>query len=84
MCPKVIAMTKDQVKAVLDRVLSWPPEAQEEAVASLATIEEQFMALQALSSDDHQALSRSADDVRQGKFATDDEVKAIFDRYRRV
>jgi hypothetical protein len=42
----VITMTKDQVKAVLDRVLTWPPEVQEKAVASLATIEEQLMPLQ--------------------------------------
>jgi uncharacterized protein YbaP (TraB family) len=76
-------MTKDQVKAMLDRVLTWPPEAQEEAVASLATIEEQFAALQTLTSDDREALWRSAEDVREGKYATDDQVKAIFDRYRR-
>jgi hypothetical protein len=31
---------------------------------------------------DHEALSRSAEDVRQGKFATDDEVNAIFARYQ--
>ncbi len=77
-------MTKDQVKAMLDRVLTWPAEAQEEAVASLATIEEQFSALQTLSTDDREALSRSAEDVRQGKYATDDQVKATFDRYRRA
>ena len=79
----VLAMTKDQVKAMLDRVLTWPPEAQEEAVASLATIEEQVSALQTLSPDDRDTLSRSAEDVRLGKYATDDQVKAIFDRYRR-
>ena len=77
-------MTKDQVKEMLDRVLTWAPEAQEEAVASLATIEEQFAALQTLSSDDRDALSRSAEDVRQGRYATDDQVKAVFDRYRRA
>jgi hypothetical protein len=76
-------MTKDQVKAVLDRVLTWPPEAQEEAIASLAMIEEQFPSLQILSSEDRDALSRSAEDVRQGRYATDDQVKAVFDRYRR-
>jgi hypothetical protein len=32
---------------------------------------------------DHEALSRSAEDVRQKKFATDTEVKAVFDRYQR-
>ena len=77
-------MTKEQVKAMLDRVLTWPAEAQEEAVASLATIEEQIRTLQRLSSDDRDALARSAEDVRQGRFATDDQVKAIFDRYRRA
>jgi hypothetical protein len=76
-------MTKNQVKAMLDRVLTWPPEAQKEAVASLATIEDQFIALQTLSSGDREALSRSAEDVRQQRFATATEVKAVFDRYRR-
>jgi hypothetical protein len=33
-------MTKDQVKAVLDRVLSWPAERQEDAAEMLMLIEE--------------------------------------------
>jgi hypothetical protein len=78
-----VVVTRDQVKAVLDRVPIWLPEAQEEAVASLVTIEEEFMGSHELSPDDREALSRSADDVRQGRFATDDQVKATFDRYRR-
>jgi hypothetical protein len=32
-------MTKEQVKAVLDRVLTWPPERQEEAAEILMEIE---------------------------------------------
>jgi uncharacterized protein YbaP (TraB family) len=58
------------VKEMLDRVLTWPPEAQEEAVASLATIEEQFAALQTLSQDDRDALAHSAEDMRLGRYAT--------------
>ena len=77
-------MTKDQVKAVLDRVLTWPPEAQEEAVASLETIEEEFMGSHELSSEDRDALRRSAEDVRHGRFATDEKVKKVFDRYWRA
>lgn len=77
-------MTRDQVKEILDRVLTWPPEAQEEAVASLATIEEQFAALQTLSPDDRDALARSAEDMRLGRYATEEQVRAVFDRYRRV
>lgn len=33
-------MTRDQVKAVLDRVLTWPPERQEDAVRVLEGMEE--------------------------------------------
>jgi hypothetical protein len=77
-------MTRDQVKEMLDRVLTWPPEAQEEAVAALATIEEQFAALATLSPEDRDALARSAEDVRLGRYATEEQVKAVFDRYRRV
>lgn len=36
-----ICMTKDQVKAVLDRVLTWPQERQEDAVEMLKAVEEQ-------------------------------------------
>jgi hypothetical protein len=76
-------MTKEQIKVVLDRVLTWSPEAQEEAVASLQTIEEEFMGSHELSLEDREALERSAEDVRHGRFATDEDVKRVFDRYRR-
>ena len=70
-------MTKEQIKVVLDRVLTWSPEAQEEAVASLQTIEEEFMGSHELSLEDREALERSAEDVRHGRFATDDDVKRV-------
>ncbi len=76
-------MTKEQIKVMLDRILTWSPEAQEEAVASLQTIEEEFMGSHELSSEDIEALERSAADVRHGRFATDEDVKRVFDRYRR-
>jgi hypothetical protein len=68
---------------MLDRILTWSPEAQEEAVASLQTIEGEFMGSHELSSEDIEALERSADDVRHGRFATDEDVKRVFDRCRR-
>lgn len=60
-------MTKEQIKVVLDRVLTWPREAQEEAIASLQTIEKEFMGSHELSAEDHEALERSAQDVRHGR-----------------
>ena len=73
-------MTRDQVREMLDRVLTWPPEAQAEAVASLAMIEEEFAALQTLSPEDRDALARSGEDVRLGRYATEAQVKTVFDR----
>jgi predicted transcriptional regulator len=40
-------------------------------------------AKQELSPEDREALERSAEDVRRGRFATDEEVRRIFDRYQR-
>jgi hypothetical protein len=76
-------MTKEQMRAVLDRVLTWPPEAQEQAIASLETIEEELVKSHPLSAEDIEAFQRSAEDVRHGRFATEDEVRVVFDRYRR-
>jgi hypothetical protein len=77
-------MTKDQIKAVLERVLSWPPEAQAEAVASLESIEQELSGPLPLSDDDRRALEQSADDVRHGRFANDEEVRKVFDRFRQI
>ena len=77
-------MKKDDVNALLSRVLTWPAEAQQEAVASLRAIEDEWVGSFELSSDDREALERSADDVRQGRFAEDDEVREVFGRYRRA
>jgi hypothetical protein len=77
-------MKKDDVNAVLSRVLTWPAEAQQEAVASLRAIEDEWVGSLELSSEDREALERSADDVRQGRFAEDDEVREVFGRYRRA
>jgi predicted transcriptional regulator len=35
-----------------------------------------------LSPEDREALERSAEDIRRGRFATDEEVKQLFDRCR--
>jgi hypothetical protein len=82
-------MKKDDVKAVLGRVLTWPAEAQREAVSTLRAIEEEWESgdaipgeLETIDEADREALERSADDVRNGRFATDDKVRQVFHRYR--
>ena len=50
-------MKKDQVKAVLDRVLTWPPERQEQAVRLLSEMEQQDASL-ALTADQAAEVER--------------------------
>ena len=75
-------MMMKKLKDLVERVEHWPPEAQEEALASLTTIEEEFVEPHKLSPEDRQALERSAEDVRQGRFASEEQVRKVFDRYR--
>ena len=67
----------------MERAASWPESAQDEAVASLEAIEDEYAGRIALSAEDRQALVRSAEDVRLGRFASDDAVRAAFDRHRK-
>lgn len=73
-------MTKEQVKAVLDRVLTWPSERQEEAAEILLEMESE------LDSQVHHATAnelRALDEAEQSGIARDDEVAAAFRSFRR-
>jgi hypothetical protein len=70
-------MTKDQVKAVLDRVLTWPPERQEEAARILSEMEGQNTSGLALSDEQvAEVQCRLADP--EPKFLTLEEVRGRF------
>lgn len=65
--------TKD-LKKVLQRVESWPKEAQEEALQSLQVIEEDFVPDAKLARD----LARADEEIRHGEGTPQEEV---FERY---
>jgi predicted transcriptional regulator len=71
-----------KLKELLERVTTWPETAQEEAQTSLEAIEQDLSDSYVLTDDDRAALERSAEDVRRGRFASDEEVCEVFDRYR--
>lgn len=72
-------MTK-KLKELMQRVEGWPTNAQEEAMESLLAIEEGYIPYR-LSDDDREALQRSEEDVRLGRFADDEEVAKLYDLY---
>jgi hypothetical protein len=70
-------MTKDQVKEILDRVLTWPPERQSDAAEMLTLMEEQDKS-------DYQLTDEQATEVRRRfaqanpKYVSLAEVRADF------
>ena len=74
-------MTKEQVKAVLDRVLSWPPERQEEAARVLTQMEEQDASPYQLTDEQLAEVKRRLADPT-AKFLTLEEVRERFARRR--
>jgi len=75
-------MTKAEIDAVLDRVKTWPPERQEDAVRVLLQMEAQGTEVYVLSDDERAAIEEGMAQARRGEFASDEEVAALFDRYR--
>jgi hypothetical protein len=73
----------NRLKAIINRIEGWPKQAQEDALNSLRAIEQDYLGGDDLTPEDCEALSRSAEDVRLGRFANDEDVQEAFARYRR-
>jgi hypothetical protein len=71
--------TKDDVKAVLGRVLTWPAEAQREAVATLRAIEEEWVSGGDITDEEWEVIEARA---KRRDLASDEEVEQVFARYR--
>jgi hypothetical protein len=73
-------MTRDQVKKILDRVLEWPPQRQEDAARILREMEEQDASPYRLTDDQIAEVERRRADFKAGieRYATDEEVAALW------
>ena len=75
-------MTKQGLDILLERVATWPPEAQEELIRSLAEIEKRHLGIYRQNDEERAAVHRGLQEMREGKLASDEEVEAVFARYR--
>ena len=75
-------MTKAEIEAVLERVRTWPAERQEDAVHVLLEMEAEGTEVYRLSDEERAAIEESMEQARRGEFASDEEVAALFARYR--
>lgn len=76
-------MTKAQITTLLERAADWPEEAQSELVQAMLEIEAKYGGVYHVDDEERAALEQSAEDVRLGRFASDEEVAEIFARIRR-
>jgi len=73
-----------KLKDIIDRVETWPPEAQEELAQIALEIEAQLIKDGFhLTPEDLEAIDRGLQDAAEGRFATDEQVEAVLARYRR-
>jgi hypothetical protein len=75
-------VTRQGLEILLERVLSWPEEAQDELVRSIADIETRHIGPDRLNDEERSAVRRGLAEMREGRLASDDAVAAAFDRYR--
>ena len=75
-------MTKEQIEQILERVRTWPAERLEDAAAILLEMEQQDSSVYELSEEELAEIEVALEEADRGEFATDEEMKALFDRYR--
>jgi predicted transcriptional regulator len=71
-----------RLETLLERVSALPEDAQEELLDHVAMIEARQSGVYRLSDDERAGVLHGLEEMRQGKFATDEEVEAVFSRYR--
>ena len=72
-------MTKDQVKQVLDRVLTWPQERQEDAAQMLLMLEARQGELYHPDDDEWAAIKEGFAQAKRGEAVSADEIAALFE-----
>jgi len=67
---------------VLKQAETWPEEAQEELADAALEIAAGLKGEYRATDEELAGIDRGLDDARQGRFATDEEVKAVFGKFR--
>jgi hypothetical protein len=77
------ALSKKDIEAVLDRVRTWPLSRQEDAAQVLLQMEANGTGVYHLSEEELEDIEAALEEVERGEVASDDEVAAVFNKYRR-
>jgi hypothetical protein len=72
----------DLIETLLERIADWPKEAQAEVVKAVADIETKYFGVYKLSVEERAAIIATKAQAERGEFASDEQVAALFNRYR--
>jgi len=72
--------TQERMKAIFDRVLTWPPERQEEAAEMLLLLEGQEGEVYQPSDDEWEAIQEGMQQAQRGDFVSDEDVAVLLQR----
>jgi predicted transcriptional regulator len=75
-------MVDKPLTLLMERAAGWPENMQAELVEAMIEIEKKHGGVYRLSEEERAAIEESLEEVRRGEFATDEEVAALFKRYR--
>lgn len=75
-------MTRQQLAVLLERAEAWPAEAQKELVRVAIEIERRHMGVYRLNDEERADVREGLAEIKRGEVASEDEVKAVFDRLR--
>jgi hypothetical protein len=78
----MVADMNEAIRNLLEQVTSWPEEDQEELAAYAREIEARRTGVYRLSDDEREGIERGLKAMRESKFATDEQVAAIFRKAR--
>ena len=73
--------TQEKVEALIQQAAELPDEAQAELVETLVEMRSQHLGIYHLNDEEREALARSTEDIRLGRFASDQEVGEMYARY---
>jgi predicted transcriptional regulator len=70
-----------RLETLLDRVSTWPEEAQEELLAHAIEIESRQSGVYRLSDDERAAVKKGLEAAQRGEFVSDEAMAAFFKRH---
>ena len=77
-------MDTKELQRLIEKIPTWPEEAQFEALEFLQSIEREVDEPYELTEADKASIERGLDDARNGRFVPEEKVRELLARYRKL